>query len=1081
MNNCGHCSAENPAAAKFCNQCGKALGQAAQAPQRNYTPPHLAEQVLKHRAALEGERKRVTVLFADIKGSTALAEQAGAEAWHAILDRFFSLLSSAVHRYEGTVNQYTGDGIMALFGAPVAHEDHAQRAAHAALEMSAKLREFADELRLREGLNLSLRIGLNTGEVIVGRIGDDLRMDYTAQGMTVNLAARMEQICEPGRIYLTRNTERQIEGYFSLRALGDMAVDGAAEPLPVFELVGEGDLQTRLARQLARGQTRFIGRERETEQLGAALQRASAGDGQVVAVIGHAGIGKSRLCHEFTNACEDQNVEVYRATGVPYARAVPLFPVQRLIRARLGVTDQTSPEALRRLVAGTFVLRDAGHANLLPAVLAYLGAGSEAAEAGAELQDQVVELLVRWLVDSEQGQVLLIEDLHFLDPASEQFVEQLCKAVAGSRSLLLLNYRPDYLSEDLLPLIDEQISVSALGEAEIRRLMTEALGPDSELAPLIEQICERARGNPFYAEEAVHSLLDEGVIGGDCGAYKLLKPIANWVVPDTVHALIAARIDRLEERPRELLHTAAVVGQQFQVSLLAEVLEQGSAAAGQLPISALEEGGYVHRPSLEQPDYYAFCHPLVQEVAYETQLKGRRQNIHRRLAQLLSAQVPLETANCELAIKIAHHFERAGDLAEAGRWNLQAARGLGSQDMTVCLEQFQAAVRNLDAVPESREIIRQRVVARAGIIRMAQFTELDTATTERVFSEAQQMADKLDDLPTRAELLISATQELLHRGRSEEAARLSSRATDLCVESGAGELVNRFRMAILISHNAAGQPQAGIDCANRGAGSQWLETPINEENFLSRGFYGAMLMWLGRLEEAEQQMRAALSYAAKEDRASSWMYANLVDLAWFKGTPEHVLEYGRYAVERAMAFGSPFFRAIALRAHGLAQLMSGDPQRALDAVAASLPMVEFGANAYQLQANHLAVHSEALAAVGRYPEALAAAQAGTTSGQASGSKVWEMRAWVALLSLPQELVGATAAAAGLQRLEQLIGESQAKGLQPWCTALRARWASDADECQRLQTQAVTEFEAVGAHGRARQLRNDGQLWPAGKL
>jgi len=281
MPTCLSCNSPNPDGARFCNQCGQRLDAAPAAP-RSYTPRHLADQVLRNRAALQGERKRVTVLFADVKGSTRLAQEAGAELWHSILDRFFSILSAAVHRYEGTVNQYTGDGIMALFGAPVAHEDHASRACFAALEMQREVRRFADELRLSKGLNLSMRVGLNTGEVIVGRIGDDLRMDYTAQGHTVNLAARMEHICEPGRIYLTRLTARQVEGYFRLRELGPMQVSGVEEAVEVYELEGQNAGRTRLDLSLARAGSPFVGRERELGLLLSALDRVRGGDGQVV-------------------------------------------------------------------------------------------------------------------------------------------------------------------------------------------------------------------------------------------------------------------------------------------------------------------------------------------------------------------------------------------------------------------------------------------------------------------------------------------------------------------------------------------------------------------------------------------------------------------------------------------------------------------------------------------------------------------------------------------------------------------------------------------------------------------------------
>lgn len=1064
---CPQCGASNPPQARFCNQCGTALGAAPAKARPAYTPAHLAERVLNNRAAMEGERKRVTVLFADIKGSTALAQQAGAEAWHGILDRFFALLSDAVHRYEGTVNQYTGDGIMALFGAPIAHEDHAQRACFAALEMSRSVRRFADELRLKSGLNLSMRVGLNTGEVIVGKIGDNLRMDYTAQGLTVNLAARMEQICEPGRIYLTRQTAALAEGYFRLRSLGEMQVDGAPEPVAVSELEGEGPLRTRLDRQLARAPTRFLGRQGELARLRAALDRTRQGDGQVVAVIGHAGIGKSRLCHEFVRDCEQTGYAVYQSTGVPYAQAVPLYPIQTLIRARLGAQSDMSPEALRKLVAGTFVLRDASHANLLPALLAYLGAGSGAVEAAAELQGEVLDLLVSWLAECEQPQVLLVEDLHFLDSASEDFIERLCRAVAGTHTLLLLNYRPDYLSEHLLPVLDEQIAVAALQREDICVLVNEAVGPDPQLEAVRQRICERAHGNPFYAEEAIQSLIDEGIVSGVRGAFRAERVTADWDIPDTVHALIAARIDRLDEVARRVLHTAAVVGQSFRRSLLARVLEPAEAVDGEL--EPLEEGGYVHRQAIDDEDGYRFCHPLVQEVAYQTQLESRRAEIHERLAELLSAQEPLENAQSELAAQVAHHYERAGRYELAGRWNLQAGRGLGSQDMNVCAEQFRSAVRNLDRAETSPAVVKGRIQGRAGLLRMAQFTEMPEAEVEQAFAEAQALAEELDDLPTRAELLISAGMEMLHRGQAERAAEHVSRATDLCVASGAGELVHRFRVPVLVVHNAAGQPREGIACANRGAGDAWLKEPVGEENYLSRGFYGAMLMWLGELDEARRQLLDAARYADKEDRAASWLQSMQVDLGWFTGEFDGVMLPAQRALDRALQFGSPFFRAVALRAHALACVMAGEPEQALKFSEQGLPIVRPGAPAYQLEANHLAVHSEVLAALGRIDDARAAAEAGIASGQQSGSKVWEVRAWIALLSLPVTAVTDEQVHAGLSRLDSLVAASGADGFKPWLAELRARWSDDPEERERQLARARELYAAIGAPRHAQRL------------
>jgi class 3 adenylate cyclase len=315
----------------------------AKAPERaprDYTPRHLAEKILQSKSALEGERKQVTVLFADVKGSMELAEKLDPEEWHAILERFFQILSEGVHRFEGTVNQYTGDGIMALFGAPIAHEDHAQRACYAALWLRDALREHADELRVQRGLSFSVRMGLNSGEVVVGKIGDDLRMDYTAQGHTVGLAARMQQLAEPGKALLAGRTIERAEGYFALRDLGETQVTGVEAPVRVAELEGVGRMRTRFDRSRARGLSRFVGRDEELDRLEAALARSLAGDGQVVGVVAEAGAGKSRLCHELAERCRARGIVVRSGAGVPHGRSLPLEPLLEFYREIYGIAPE---------------------------------------------------------------------------------------------------------------------------------------------------------------------------------------------------------------------------------------------------------------------------------------------------------------------------------------------------------------------------------------------------------------------------------------------------------------------------------------------------------------------------------------------------------------------------------------------------------------------------------------------------------------------------------------------------------------------------------------------------------------------
>ncbi|HEY0974461.1 MAG TPA: adenylate/guanylate cyclase domain-containing protein [Solimonas sp.] len=1027
----------------------------------DYTPRHLRDGALRA-AAPQGERKRVTVLFADIKGSTRLAEQAGVERWHQVLDRFFGLLGAAVHRYEGTINQYTGDGVMALFGAPRALEDHASRAAYAALEIQATVRQFADELRLREGLNLSIRVGLNSGEVVVGRIGDDLRSDYTAQGPTVNLAARMEHICEPGRIYLTRSTATLIEGYFRLRSLGETAVAGVEAPVEVFELEGEGGVRTRLDRSLSRGGSPFVGREPEMARLLAALDAVRSGRGQTATVVGPAGIGKSRLCHEFCGACAAENIPVHRTSGLAYAARFPMFAIRALLRSRLRVPERADAEEARRWVAGAMLLRDPADAALLPAIFDFLGIappGQPAVAGDAGAQTRLLQRLADFLLCPDEFQVLLIEDLHFLDEASAALLPQLLARVPGSRTLLLLNHRPEYRPDLGASSTDLNLSLAALADDDLLRLATNLLGPAPELQPVAVEVARRASGNPFFVEEAVQALADGGWLAGAPRRWQLHKPIAQWPVPDTVQALLAARIDRLAEQPRKVLQAAAVIGSAFDESLLSSLVEGAAAALAELTALGLvvvRDGGY------------AFAHPLMQEVTYQTQLESHRRAVHARLATLLEARHGPPEPPGELAIIIAYHWQQAGEWASAGRWNLAAVIWAAVRDVRVAYDQVQRAMDHFERAPEGLDAQRGRIAARASLIRMGQFVEVASATLERAYAEARAMAGELGDLGLQAEVMISFGNELLHRGQAEAAARLEAEAARLCLERGHPQIINRFRLAILLTHNAAGRLREGLELLDR-AGSDWRTRPVDEENFMSRGFYGLMLAWMGRLDEARANMLDAIRQAAREDRAASWIYGNLVDLAMLDGDFARTLSDAEHALLHAERFGSPFFHAIAQRAWALALCLNGRAQEALQPLIDIGPLLAPGAPAHQFEAHYYSTLALAYLGSGQPQRAASAARQGVASGQRSGARLWELTAWNSFLRLPADHLGAAEAETGLQRFEQLIDLCGAEGFRPQLWLARARWAQDPAQQRAWRRRAEAAFRAMGAQAHAERL------------
>lgn len=1069
---CADCGAQNPAGARFCNQCGARIGVA---PAPGYTPPHLRE-TLAQNAALQGERKRVTVLFADIKGSTRLAALAGAERWHEVLDRFFGILARVVHAYEGTVNQYTGDGIMALFGAPRALEDHAGHAAHAALQMQQEVRRYADELRLAHGLNLSMRVGLNSGEVVVGRIGDDLRRDYTAQGPTVNLAARVENLCEPGLVYATCETARLIDDRFRMRSLGATQIAGVDAPVEVFELEGaRTGLRTRLQRSLARSGSPFIGRDDELRRLSAVLDLVRAGQGQVVTVVGGAGIGKSRLCHEFVRACERDGIKVHRSSGVPYASRLPMFPFRELLRSKLGVTDDASPADARRWIAGALLLESPDNAALLPPIFEFLGIGEgdvRPPDAAAAMQQHMLDELAAYLPCDDAGpSILLIEDLHFLDPASEAFLPRLCAAVRGESCLLLLNHRNDYASEWLQPLVDEAVPLTALRADQLRHLAATLLGDDASLTGLADLIVERAGGNPYFVEEAVQALVDGGWLQGRPRDWRLARAIEEWPLPDSVQALLAARIDRLPDALRQRLQTAAVIGLEFDAATI-DALDAGDRAAADF--GALQELGFVH----ERDDGgHAFCHPLMQEVAYRSQLETRRRGLHAELAGLLAQRCGgLEAAPSPAALAVALHWRRAGDWARAGAWNLVAARWT-ELDATTALAQVRSAIENYERAEETPEVLLGRIGARAALIRLSQFAAVPTAEVERAYAQARAMTRRCDDVGADAELQISYGNELMRRGQVDAAASLHEAAMAQCFEHGRVDLINRFRVAVLLSFNAAGRPRRIVELLDA-AGADWRLREVDDENYLSRGFYGLMLAWLGRLDEAARAIDVVIDYARTSGRTASWLYASAADLALLRGDYESALQQTRIGVEQAEKHGSPFFRAFALRGHALALSFHGRHDEALGLLREAAPLVVIDAPAHQLEANVLATQAMVLLAAGDEAAAETVGRRARECAQTAGSRIWELNAWMAWLRLPATPQRRHEAQFGLARFAELIDSSGAEGFRPWLHLAQAHWAEQPQHRDAGLAQARAAFAAIGATAHVARL-DAAALEPAG--
>ncbi len=782
---CPACGASTETAQKFCGACGAALtgtgARRAEPSPASYTPQHLAEKILASKSAVEGERKQVTVLFADVKGSMELAEGLDPEAFHLVMQRFAALLAEGIHRFEGTVTQFTGDGVMALFGAPIAHEDHAQRACYAALHLRDTLRSYADEVRLSRGLNFSVRTGLNSGEVVVGRIGDDLRMDYTAQGHTVGLAQRMEQLAEAGRIYVSEHTARLVTGYFRLRDLGLLTVKGVTEPVRVRELEGAGALRTRLDASRTRGFSRFVGRTDEMATLEAALERAVAGQGQVVGIVAEAGTGKSRLSFEFAERCRARGIPVYEAHAVAHGKAVPLLPVLEFWRRYFGITDQDGAQTARDKIAGRMVLLDPQLADALPLMFDYLGVPDPerpAARVEPEARQRAIADLMRRLGrarSQREPAVLVFEDLHWLDAASEQYVESLADAVPAARTLLLVNFRPEFHAGWMQKSWYHQLPLLPLGPEAIEQLLLDLLGSDPSLGGLRALVRERTGGNPFFIEEVVQSLVDQGVLVRAGAVPVLTRPVTEIQIPPTVQAVLAARIDRLGEREKRVLQTAAVVGKTFTESILQRVL--GAAGEAPLPaaelaaaLRALTQAEFLYEQAIYPEAEYAFKHPLTQEVAYGAQLAARRARVHAAVAWALE-DLGAERLG-ERAALLAYHWEAAADTAQAARWHRRAAEWAGSNNTEEALRHWRRVRELLDTLPRSRKTMAEGAAVRGQLMVQAYRTGLLADEVTTLLGEARELAEASGDVHTLAFVVHAAGRYKLFSGAPLEAAPL---------------------------------------------------------------------------------------------------------------------------------------------------------------------------------------------------------------------------------------------------------------------------------------------------------------------
>jgi class 3 adenylate cyclase/tetratricopeptide (TPR) repeat protein len=750
---CTNCGSQLPPSAKFCPECAHPAGAVATSPARfptpeSYTPRHLAEKILTSKAALEGERKQVTVLFADLKGSMELLADRDPEEARKLLDPVLERMMEAVHRYEGTVNQVMGDGIMALFGAPVAHEDHAVRACYAALRMQETVKRYAEEVHRAQGIPLQIRVGLNSGEVVVRSIGSDLHMDYTAVGQTTHLAARMEQMAMPGSILIPPETLSFAEGYVMVKSLGSMPVKGLAAPVEVYEVVGATTVRSRLQATAARGLTPFVGRDTEIDQLRQALELAKGGRGQVVAVVGEPGVGKSRLFWEFTHSHRTQDWLIVESSSVSYGKATAFLPLIDLLRTYFQIEARDDLRKVREKVTGKVLSLDRALEPSVPALHWLLDVPVEDPHwqrlDPPRRRQQTLDGIKRLLLRESQVQPLLVlfEDLHWIDEETQALLDSLVESLPTARLLLLVNYRPEYQHAWAGNPYYRQLRIDLLHPESAEELLEALLGADPGLAVLKRLLIERTEGNPFFLEESVRTLVETKALVGERGGYRLAKATQSLQIPATAQAILAGRIDRLSPEDKRLLQAASAIGKDVPFALLraiAEAPEEGLRSG----LSHLQAGEFLYEARLFPDLEYTFKHALIHEVAYGSLLHERRRALH---AAIVAAIERLHAGRLDEHVEpLADHARRGelwekafGYLRQAG---IKAAERSAHREAVPHFERALAVLQHLPETQESREAaIDLRFACRSSLLPLG---ELDRILNH--LREAEALAQGLAD------------------------------------------------------------------------------------------------------------------------------------------------------------------------------------------------------------------------------------------------------------------------------------------------------------------------------------------------
>jgi class 3 adenylate cyclase/tetratricopeptide (TPR) repeat protein len=918
---CRACSHLNGPTARFCGRCSAALKPIA-----TEVSNQSWQHVLRTLNAKGGERKRLTILFADIRNSTGLIDSLGdPELGMRRLKPVLDLMNEAVVRYDGVVNKSQGDGVMALFGAPQPHEDHAVRGCLAALAMQDGVRRFGDP-------ELQIRVGAHTGEVVVQAIEHGIYQTYDAAGPNVHIASRMEQLAKAGAVLISRETYNAAKQFVEVEPLGLQTIRGIAAPIEVFELRGLQHAPSSGVFRSGRRLSPLTGRTEQFSALSLELENTMKGDGRVVGVIGEAGIGKSRLCFEFAESCRGKDIRVFEARVLAHGRATPFQPVLELLRDYFGLRVKEATDISRRRVLNRLAVLSVTE-QISFVLLEFLGL-ADPLQATVKLDPKTRKTLlldfVRTLPRSgtpDATTVVIIEDLHWIDAASEEFIEALADAVVGTTTLLVVNFRPGFAAPLMQRSHYRQINMPPLRPAQAVILLHDHFGSDPSLALLSRNIIERAQGNPFFLEELVNALVERGDFDGEKGAYRLKGGVDTIPLPATVQAVVAARIDRLEDSAKEVLEIASVIGREISTSVLEPV-------AGLTPAELSEATQHLRQAELlyDVPPFdqrlLAFRHPLIQEVAYRSLLHERRRELHSKVAQAIE-NIFKDHAE-ERASLLAYHLEQAGEYLKAAQQNMRAAVWIGANDPSQALRSWKKVRDLLSDVPPSQSTNYLKMMAAGQIVNFGWRDGISAEDAGVYFEEAKRLALALGDIRANA-LIHAAYGRILANGGSADEYVEKIREAKAIADQGNDPSVKIMLNAVLchalrLSGQMAEALQMNIEATERAHeivkfDRQTLGFDVEVWLTVMRG---QTLVMLGRADEARPFLDQILRLEGGHIDTLHHLIPSLayVDLAWAEGNVGLAQEHADRAFSLAVNSGNPYLRVYAQACRGLSHIVS---------------------------------------------------------------------------------------------------------------------------------------------------------------